>query len=204
MPRRRTPKEVVGLKLKTWTVEAELPGPDRKLKVVCECGYVTFPPAHRFFGAARQKYGCQRCSPKVRRAENHPRFQGPGHAGINYYLRTLRKNASARGLELALTDDQALAISKMDCTFCGEPPTKPWGWSRSGIVLLNGIDRWDNDVGYTTENALPCCHFCNYAKRTLSGQEFMQRIERFFQWVDPDAVISFPLATHRRVWVRPT
>lgn len=41
-----------------------------------------------------------------------------------------------------------------------------------------GIDRLNNDKGYTVENIVSCCSICNKAKSNLTMEEFLAWIER--------------------------
>lgn len=52
----------------------------------------------------------------------------------------------------------------------------------SDVVLkCNGIDRIDSNIGYTKENTVPCCKYCNTAKNTMTQNEFKLWIERIYK-----------------------
>jgi hypothetical protein len=38
-----------------------------------------------------------------------------------------------------------------------------------------GIDRINNEVGYSIKNSVPCCGVCNYMKRKFSKEEFINQ-----------------------------
>ena len=40
-----------------------------------------------------------------------------------------------------------------------------------------GSDRVDNSKGYTMENSVPCCKFCNLGKSVCDVQEFRRMVE---------------------------
>jgi len=66
-----------------------------------------------------------------------------------------------------------------DCHYCGTPPSQ---WfkkkeSKEG-VMYNGLDRQDNNKGYTLDNVVPCCKFCNFAKKTSELDEFESWLDR--------------------------
>lgn len=42
-----------------------------------------------------------------------------------------------------------------------------------GSISKIGIDRKDNDLGYTNKNSLPCCWKCNQFKKTRNYKEFI-------------------------------
>jgi hypothetical protein len=47
---------------------------------------------------------------------------------------------------------------------------------RLKTLLGNGIDRKNNNMGYTIENSLSCCAKCNFMKGKLSYEEFIEQI----------------------------
>lgn len=49
------------------------------------------------------------------------------------------------------------------CFYCGE------------VNATAGVDRLDNGLGYTEDNAVPCCYTCNIMKRTASAPEFIKK-----------------------------
>lgn len=53
-----------------------------------------------------------------------------------------------------------------DCFYCGDP------------VSSVGIDRLDNDIGYTKENSVSCCSMCNWMKRTFPKEVFINQCKK--------------------------
>lgn len=49
---------------------------------------------------------------------------------------------------------------------------KPCYYCSSDIKTV-GVDRTNNEVGYTVRNVVPCCQACNYAKRTMTKAEYI-------------------------------
>lgn len=94
-----------------------------------------------------------------------------GRPAVMRYSKRLAANhwaARKKGLQLGLTLPREFAMMVSKCTYCGRAatPDKP-----------NGIDRRDNSRGYTEDNCTPCCHECNYAKRSMTE-------ERWLAWID--------------------
>lgn len=50
------------------------------------------------------------------------------------------------------------------------------------ILIHNGIDRLDPEVGYTELNSLPSCSKCNYMKGSLSEGEFLTQIKEIVKF----------------------
>ena len=90
-----------------------------------------------------------------------------------------KRQAEKRGYIFELTIERFEELIKMDCHYCKSEPMQVFKKknAREGIVY-NGIDRKDNDIGYTVENAVPCCKFCNLAKNTFPLEEFLAWLER--------------------------
>ena len=70
-------------------------------------------------------------------------------------------------------------LTQMSCHYCGAEPTSvKVGRGNGGNYIYNGIDRIDNTKGYTARNVVPCCPTCNYGKREMSTDEFLEWVER--------------------------
>ena len=76
-----------------------------------------------------------------------------------------RYRANKRGHDFTLTRVQFLNIISQTCYWCGF----------DGLV---GVDRIDNNAGYTIENSVPCCKKCNYAKNDMSLDEWNEWLNR--------------------------
>ncbi|MDA3855349.1 MAG: hypothetical protein PF569_03760 [Candidatus Woesearchaeota archaeon] len=50
------------------------------------------------------------------------------------------------------------------------------------ILKCNGVDRVDSKVGYTKENSVACCKYCNFAKHTMSEDDFYKWIRRVYEF----------------------
>lgn len=92
----------------------------------------------------------------------------------NVYCRLIsiyRGSARKRGKEYSLTPEEAMRLFKSDCFYCGAAPHRRIE-GQYYSTLYSGIDRVDNDEGYTPKNSVACCHHCNHAKGTMTQAEF--------------------------------
>lgn len=99
-----------------------------------------------------------------------------------------KRNAKARGLSFELDYEYFCELIAMDCYYSGHPPMgigRPFVGQNAkfsvpaGTILYNGIDRKNNDLGYSVENSVTCCKVCNMAKRAMPYEEWTAWVESF-------------------------
>ena len=83
-----------------------------------------------------------------------------------------KKNAKSRNLEFELSQDQFENITSRMCFYCNE-------FSQGRDFC--GVDRIDSNEGYVLENCIPCCKFCNYAKRINSQEFFLKKTKLIYE-----------------------
>lgn len=107
---------------------------------------------------------------------------GTVEALYNKYRKDYVQGAKQKGRSFNLTYDEFVALTKKPCEYCGSPPShKKTDPFTKVSILVNGIDRVDNEQGYLVANSVSCCRTCNLAKRQLSVHEFLQWAERIHQ-----------------------
>lgn len=155
-----TRKKLIGKKAPNWK------GGIYTTKLVCATCKKEFV-AHR-----RRKYCSKECVYKNRernRKISETRVAN-GNAITSEIDRLINRkwaeyNASAKRMnslfELDRGDFKNILLS--NCNYCG-----------SDIAL--GIDRLDSSKGYIKSNSVPCCTKCNFAKHTMSVEEFKEHI----------------------------
>lgn len=84
----------------------------------------------------------------------------------NHKFYTLRTAARRKGRVWELTRDEFKDIRVKPCYYCG--------YHNSTV----GIDRVDNNVGYTLDNCVPCCFVCNRMKSILTYDEFIDKCKK--------------------------
>lgn|SRR3990167_4116596 len=84
-----------------------------------------------------------------------------------YRLIKYRHNKK-KWLDKIMTLEEFIEIAKNPCAYCGGDTQK-------------GIDRVDNNKGYTKENSVVCCNWCNRMKWILSKEEFINHIIKIYQ-----------------------
>lgn len=122
---------------------------------------------------------------------NHTKVQSCGHqrgfrtlpdnaAAINLRFYQYKKNAIKMSREFSLTQLQFKTFLLGECTYCGSPPSsvvKARGKHQKGFYY-NGVDRVDNEKGYTIDNCVTCCTICNLMKRKMSVISFIDHVKK--------------------------
>ena len=103
--------------------------------------------------------------------DNHKdrKTQRDPYAALRDIFGAYRGSAKRRNLEFSLSLPVFVDIILSVCRYCGKEPSNIYKKKYKGTEYLrlsyNGIDRIDNLVGYIEQNCVPCCRFCNCAKR---------------------------------------
>jgi len=83
-----------------------------------------------------------------------------------------------------LTDAEILHLTSLPCFYCDSPHSNLTRTKRGDCIQHNGLDRVDNNKGYTIDNVVPCCRYCNFAKMDTDLKEWIFRIERIYNNLD--------------------
>lgn len=78
----------------------------------------------------------------------------------------IKRDAKRRHKKFTLSVEDVKALSGRPCAYCGR-----------GIKVL-ALDRVDNSKGYTKENVVQCCKWCNFTKGTGSVKFFYNQCKR--------------------------
>lgn len=82
-------------------------------------------------------------------------------------------SAQKRNKEFSLTWEEIQNIIKNPCYICGK--------NYEDSVHYNGIDRFDNSLGYILENSKSCCGHCNIIKGSMKYDDLLQKIKRIYE-----------------------
>lgn len=153
---------------------------------VCDCGNTVNTRWFQVKNSIIDHCGCQSLRKMV---EGHVKDRDRNLNPFYDLLQGYKNNAHSRNLPFDLTDDQFLKLVTSNCFFCGEEPTNRKKARKRQFLEMpedfrhNGVDRWYSHRGYTTENCVPCCKTCNYAKRSMSGENFIKWLLRATAYV---------------------
>ncbi len=93
------------------------------------------------------------------------------HIGSTY--ESYRYSAVKRGYEFEITKEDYYKLIQEDCYLCGKKTTE---------THQNGIDRFDNERGYTFHNSNACCGQCNLMKKEIDYQEFLDHLLKVYNY----------------------
>lgn len=141
-------------------------------EALCDCG-IEFVVRTKEIGKGRKSCGCLS---RINQFRSIPYQDVILNGRYCHY----KNSAKSRNYEFNLTHEEFNVLMVGNCHYCGsEPLTLTKRQMRDEqSMLLNGIDRFDNAIGYITTNSVTCCRFCNFAKSNFTHDEFQSWISR--------------------------
>lgn len=159
----------------------------KKYLCLCDCGIQKEILGRVIILGLTKSCGCY--SKDVKRASR----MSATEYGVSKVLNNYKSKAKERNLEFSLNIEDFIELIGLECYYCGEKNTNCMKtWENEPKFYYNGIDRIDNLIGYTKNNCVACCKFCNFAKNTLSQEEFYSWIDKIY-----DSILKKPEFNHR-------
>ena len=93
----------------------------------------------------------------------------PPNKRPNAIYKRYKTSAIKRKLSFEITKEEFLKYWKKPCYYCN-----------SDIPTV-GLDRLNNEVGYTKSNIVPCCTTCNLMKRHHEPQFFIEHCRKIVE-----------------------
>jgi len=151
----------------------------------CVCGNITLVRSNNLIRGHTTSCGCLRR--EIHSKKLIEKTAPPNETILATFIRTYKINAKRRNLCFTLTNGEAITLALSNCIYCGIPPCrqiKLYARKKTpqGDLLVNGIDRKDNNLGYTKENCVACCRICNQAKHTLTEKEWLDYMDRLVKF----------------------
>lgn len=165
-----TPGQMFGL----WTVVSQSEngkGGRTRWLCRCACGYEKVLFGKKLNGG--ETTGCKSCLNRV-----HPNTAVAANQKYAAYV----KAAEKRNLSFELTREEFECLILQNCHYCGQEPNQRKKQAHNGVPFYNGVDRVDNDLGYMTNNCVPCCRLCNRIKMDLSREGFFAQIRKIIAY----------------------
>jgi len=80
-----------------------------------------------------------------------------------YKFSRYKRGAKVRGIKFELSFYQFISFWKKPCEYCGDE------------IKTIGLDRLNNDKGYSMDNVVPCCTDCNRMKMAMDKNRFIEK-----------------------------
>lgn len=133
----------------------------------CDCGNEVPVLANNF--RRKNSTSCGKCMP-------------PEDGAFNAFYKRTANSAKYRGYIWELSKDDVRYLTSQPCYYCGNPPSQvSRGRTYRGEYVYNGIDRIQNNIGYIKSNVVPCCKNCNFAKHTMTQEDFLKLVSRIYK-----------------------
>jgi len=101
---------------------------------------------------------------RAKRAEKNKHYQKEYYKSPVGKYKSYKSNAKKRNISFVLSFDEFMTFWKQPCYYCG------------AHIDYVGIDRLNNNVGYSLENCVPCCATHNYMKMELDEKQFYEEM----------------------------
>ena len=89
-----------------------------------------------------------------------------------------KSSAKSRNYDFELSGDDFIKITLNSCYICGKINKCD---KYNNIIHRNGIDRYNNNIGYIKDNCMSCCMTCNYLKKNYDYDKFMQKNKKIYE-----------------------
>jgi hypothetical protein len=132
----------------------------------CDCGNEIETTSLRLSIGRVKSCGCLTRATTLRTAARHLYAQYKYNADRRW-----------RTYSFDLPFEEFLRIIVLPCHYCGTEAKEINYKNKKNIVIkLNGIDRVNNNKGYTVNNVVPCCKKCNWMKGKDSTEDFLAHL----------------------------
>ncbi len=136
----------------------------------CACGESTTVSATHLTTGHTRSCGCMK-----------KRFGKDDYsAALKGIFFSYKNSAERRKLPFLLTFNFFSEEIFNNCYYCNSLPDTV---KKRGKVTVkyNGLDRIDNLQGYTEDNVVPCCAYCNWIKRDFSADKFLTQVRKVYE-----------------------
>ena len=155
-------------------------------KCLCSCGEYSFSRTSDLRSGSKTK--CKKCADHI---SSQKRILPDDKSIFNRIFRTYKRNAKNRNLTFELNQNDFEKLLKLPCFYCNEDPMSYKGDNNIsyGEFKRNGIDRIDSKKGYSIDNVITCCKFCNQSKNDMTKEEFVNWIIKTFNNLKKNNII---------------
>lgn len=131
----------------------------------CSCGNICYITSEGITSGEVKSCGC------LYRETRKTNLLPEGECAFNRIYTRYKNQAIKKNRVFSLNKEEFKYLIDGKCHYCGTGPSSVQ--SESTKYIYNGIDRKDNQIGYTLDNSVTCCSICNSAKGALEYTRFL-------------------------------
>ena len=159
---------------------------------LCDCGNEKIVVSNNLSSWKSNSCGCLRAEALARKGNQYGVYKDREKALLKVQYSQLKRRDKNKGFSETISLDVFSGLSKSPCKYCGLEyskeiedrlnESKKQKRLSDHILKCNGIDRVDSSKGYTIENSVACCKYCNIAKNTMTESDFYNWIKRVYEF----------------------
>lgn len=145
-----------------------------KWKCICDCKKQTWVQSSSLHNKTTTSCGCY-----AKQRASEANSIEPGLSAKRNVFSLYKIAAKRRNLSFNLSFDEFIIFCKQNCYYCGSQSlNKCIVEGNNGEFIYNGIDRVDNEKGYSLQNCVTACKICNRAKSIMNKSDFISWIKK--------------------------
>lgn len=168
---------------------------------LCDCGNCKLVPISRLKSGNTKSCGCLYKKSYIENINkaNSKKIKLFKESSYRYYFRQVKNGAKSRNLNFEINLDQFKNLVNASCIYCGEfsktkinPLLKLDGtprhktiknseYAQELTIFVNGLDRINSKLGYTSDNIVTCCQDCNFMKQDYTVEEFLHKVKQIYE-----------------------
>lgn len=159
---------------------------------LCECGNEKVVVSDNLSSGKSNSCGCLSAEFLAKKGNQYGLYDDREVALLKVQYHHLKKRNNNKGFDGLISFELFSLLSKSPCRYCGLDYSKEIKDRLNGskkkkrlsdhVLKCNGIDRIDSSKGYTEENSVPCCKYCNTAKNTMTEGDFFKWIKKVYEF----------------------
>lgn len=152
---------------------------------ICDCGSKTTVTIHNLSGKSRKTNSCGCSIRQILVCDKIKNGTNESYGAMSGLYNSYRFNAHKRKLCFDINREQFFKITKGNCFYCNKHPSNIFNLkvktkNKIANYTYNGIDRINNDKGYTPDNIVSCCTRCNTMKMDMNINDSKMTIKKIY------------------------
>lgn len=149
-------------------------------KCACACGNIKEISSNNLVKGI--SLNCE-CGNDVELSKDKQKYSRVDRVWRKLFL-TAKRKVQEKNLRFELSLDDFRVITSKNCFYCNqEPEVKGITRISKDAILANSLTRFDNNIGYTLHNCVPCCKMCQMMRADLEFDEFHEHILKIAQFL---------------------